>query len=668
MSLLRTIDRDSGHGAIGQVPAAALTVQRRRVSVSTMWRLSIVALVVGMLAAAAFFPAMGNGFLFDDDELILRNPFVTGGLSAENVRWAFSSFHGGNWIPLTWLSHQLDVTTWGLNPAGHHLTSVLLHAGNVALLFAVMRVLTGSVWASALLAVLFGVHPLRVESVVWVSERKDVLSMSFFLFGVGAWRRYAASPGHGRLAVVTALFACGLMAKPMLVTFPFVLLLLDWWPLGRWQGLRGRYGAAGAAGRLLGEKTPLFALAGAASVLALIAQRHAGAMAPLQGVMLGARLGNALVSSVSYLGKTVWPVDLSPLYQHAGRLVPVWQWAGALALVVVITAAAVRAARRQPWFATGWLWFLGTLVPVIGVVQVGVQALADRYTYLPAVGLSLALVWGGVEALRRWPTARPFLVVGSAAVVATLSVATWLQSGVWRDGVTLFTHAVRVEPDNWLAHNNLGKYLIERQRWTEAMGEILAALRLNPGNGMAHYNLAVILAQAGRDQEAIAEYRETLQLEPAFFEALLEIGRLLNTAGKPAEAEPNLAEAVRLKPGDAHARFELGRAVHARGRVEEALQQYSEAQRLEPLLSEAVVNIGRALSSLGRQQEALPWLDLATQMRPDDAVAHCDRALALERLGRYADAEYSLRRAIGLSPDNATALAAIFRISGRLRH
>ena len=646
---------DTMPGAMGAVSRGARIVVAHHILV----------LPLVLLAAAAFSPALSNGFLFDDDELILRNPFVTGGMSAENLRWAFSSFHGGNWIPLTWVSHQSDVMVWGLDPTGHHLTSVLLHGVNVALLFAVMRALTGSVWASVLLAVFFGMHPLRVESVVWVSERKDVLSMTFFLLGVGAWRRYAGSPGPGRLALVTALYACGLMAKPMLVTFPFVLLLLDWWPLGRWEGQRRRFGTLGAAGRLLVEKIPLLVLAGAASVLALIAQRSAGAMAPLQGVPLGARFGNALVSYARYLGKTAWPTDLSPIYQHAGRPVPAWQWAAALVFAAATTVAVVRRARRQPWLAAGWFWYLGTLVPVIGVVQVGVQSMADRYTYLPAVGLTLALVWCGADAVRGRPVAGRFAAAGSAAVIAALSLAAWSQSRVWRDGVTLFAHAVQVEPDNWLARNNLGKYLIERRRWAEADEEIHAALRLNPDNANAHYNMAAILAQAGRDREAIAEYREVLRLEPVFFEALREIGGLLNAAGTPAEAERYLGEAVRLRPGDARARLELGLAVRALGRAEDALRHFVAAQRLDPLQSDAPIAIGRTLTALGRDTEALPWLDLATQMRPGDAVAHCDRALALERLGRYADAEYSLRRSLGLDPGNAAARAALSRVAGR---
>jgi tetratricopeptide (TPR) repeat protein len=438
---------------------------------------------LALLTLAAYLPALHNGFVNLDDGLyVTGNPQVQKGITRAGGAWALTANVANNWHPLTLLSHQLDCQLFGLNPAGHHATSLLLHLVNTLLLFAVLRGMTGAVWRSAAVAALFAVHPAHVESVAWVAERKDVLSAFFWILAMAAWTGYARRPSLGRYLLVALMMILGLMAKPMVVTLPFALLLLDVWPLDR-RGLGWQ--------RLIAEKLPLLALSAAASLVTLRYQRTS--LAPLDLVPWSLRLANAAVSYAAYLGKLLLPRNLAVFYPIP-LAIPAWQVAAAAALLAALTALAVWKARRAPWLLVGWLWFLGTLVPVIGLVQVGRQAMADRYTYLPSIGLFVAVVWGiawGIAALAR--ERRAILFTAAAAAILALAAGTWMQAGYWRDSVALYRHALAATRGNYVAHVGLAKALTARRDWTGAEEQYRAALALRPGLTEARAGLAAVL-------------------------------------------------------------------------------------------------------------------------------------------------------------------------------
>ncbi len=431
---------------------------------------------LALLTLLAFLPVVGNGFVLLDDGLyVTANDQVRQGITREGLAWVWTANVANNWHPLTVLSHMLDVQIFGVRPAGHHLTSLLLHLANVLLLFEVLRRMTGAAWRSAAAAALFAVHPLHVESVAWVAERKDALSAFFWILAMSGYGRYVLRPSMGRYLAVVAAMILGLMAKPMVVTLPFVLLLLDVWPLGR---LRFEPGWGRRLGRLAVEKLPLFGLSAAGSLITLRFQTTS--LADLEVVPWSLRIANAAVSYAAYLGNTLVPRNLAVFYPlqlevSGGRA------AGAFALIAILTALALWRIRKAPWLGVGWLWFLGTLVPVIGLVQVGRQAMADRYTYLPSIGLFLAVCWGLAELARNHAGRRAALGAASLAAILALAFVTRAQVGHWSTSVTLFRHAVEVTRNNYVAHVGLAKALMQEQNWTEAAEHYRAALVLRPG-------------------------------------------------------------------------------------------------------------------------------------------------------------------------------------------
>lgn len=504
-----------------------------------------------LLTWIVYQPVVRHGFVnFDDGLYVTGNRHVQKGLTWEGFLWAWKANVASNWHPLTLLSHMLDCELHGMEAGGHHLTNLLLHLANVWLLFEVLRRMTGAVGPSALVAALFAIHPTHVESVAWIAERKDVLSGFFFVLTLGAWHRWARARRRASYLLAVFLFACGLLSKPMVVTLPCVLLLLDVWPLGRlrpgeirsarelWAGLRP----------LLIEKIPLFALSAASSAVTVYAQQ--GSLATLTAVSLGRRVGNALVSYVAYLGKTFWPAKLAAFYPLPPDI-PLWKALAAGALLAAITGLALWRLRRQPYLAVGWLWFLGMLVPVIGFVQVGRQAMADRYTYLPSIGLFLAVVWGMAELAARWRVPRAALAGGSLAVVAGLSVAAHAQVGTWKDSLTLFRHAIAVTENNYLAH----------------------------------LNVAVSLSRQGDEAGARPHFREVLRLHPNLAEAHAAYATGLRRWGKSAEALPYARRAVGLKPERARYRQMLGLILEDLGRRDEAVAQLRKAVELNPALA-----------------------------------------------------------------------------------
>jgi tetratricopeptide (TPR) repeat protein len=648
-------------------------------------RAGLICVLLGGLTLGVFWPVMQCEFTnFDDPYYVTANPNVLGGLTLENIGWAFRTGYYANWHPLTWLSHMADIELFGGHVGGHHLTSLLFHTANTLLLFWVLNLMTGALGRSALVAALFAVHPLHVESVAWISERKDVLSTCFFMLTIWAYWKYVQSPRskvqsqgtedrgqkledgrqkseasvtqhatrntqqglrstlHAPRFYVLSLFffALGLMSKPMLVTLPFVLLLLDYWPLGRLKlpwfevessmlDVRCSEPPASCPApsllhsptpilRLVLEKAPFFVLAIISSVITYIVQKQGGTTVLLGHIPLSNRLGNAFIAYLRYIGKMVWPSHLAVLYPHPLAW-PVWQVAVAAAVLLGLSWAAIRLARRHPYVAVGWFWYLGTLVPVIGLIQVGEQALADRYTYIPMIGLFIVLAWGIWEIAASWPE-RDFRL-GSVAVlvVMVLAVGTRIQLQYWRTGRVLLEHSLKAGGGSGVIHGNLGVILAEEGNFAEAERHYAEALRLNPGYVRARLGLVMVLAQEGKMAEATNAVRN---MEPAW---------------------------------EAEARRQLGESFLDRMKVSEAIEQYSAAARLDPTNAPIRERLGLTLAQAGKTAEATEQFAALVRLRPD-AQAHYYLALSLVASGQAEQAAEHYREALRLKPDWPEAL------------
>ena len=563
-------------------------------------------LIAAVLFAAtvwAYLPVLHGQFIqLDDPVYVTENYHVRGGLAISGLSWAFRTFQAGNWHPLTWLSHMADVSLWGLNPAGHHLTSLLVHAGNVLLLFLILRGATGGTWRSAAVAALFGVHPLGVESVAWISERKDVLCAFFGFLSLLAYIRYAVKRGRSIYLLSAVFLLLGLMSKPMLVTFPFLFLLMDFWPLERMKKWRGAPDQGGEESRkdsgptrhglmfLLWEKAPFFILVVFFSLITVSAQGHSGAISPIEEWSLSDRLSNAPVSYVRYLLKILWPDRLSVLYPLQPSL-PAWQVLASFALIAMLTALVVFKARRLPFLFLGWFWFLGLLVPVIGLVQVGVQAMADRYTYLPKIGIFIMMVWGGERLLLRFGRRLKVGVVSMVLVIACLINATMNQAGYWQTNESLFVHALEVNPNNVLAHSQVGRERLKEKRFDEAMAHFREAQRLNPP-GAEHIAMqGYVLAARGDKDGARKMFLDAIRQDPASPEGHIQLGFLLIMDGAYTKALGHLRKAVGLVPENPVAHNYLGFALERLGRYEEARRHFKKAVTLKPDYLEAEKNL-----------------------------------------------------------------------------
>jgi tetratricopeptide (TPR) repeat protein len=553
-----------------------------------------------------------HGFVnYDDDDYVTANPVVLRGLTWDGVAWAFTTEQAINWHPLTWLSHMLDVQLYGLDAGAHHLTNLLLHILNTLLLFGLLHRMTGALGRSAFVAGLFAVHPLHVESVAWLAERKDVLSTLFWMLTLWAYVGYVKRPGLRRYCVALLLFTLGLMAKQMLVTLPFVLLLLDFWPLGRLR--MGSEPAGGwafsrdgwaTAVRLVREKLPLLALSIASSIVTFVVHRRGGAVIILSAIPLKLRVENALVSYVVYIEKMLWPARLAVLYPYAQSLPGLWV-AGALAVLIGISVAVIWAGPRRPYLAVGWFWYLGTLVPVIGLIQVGNQSMADRYTYIPLIGLFIMVAWGVPDLLARWPLRRialPRFTLPAAAMVVILACAIAARSQVeyWEDSTTLWTRALAVTTENDIAQNNLGAALADQGNVDEAIMHYSEALRIKPDYADAHNNLGVALDDQGKVDEAIAHYSVALRIRPHYADAHINLGVSLGEQRKIDEAIAQFNEALRIKPDSAKAHNNLGVALASQGKIDEAIDHFTEALRIKPDYADAHKNLERALDGRGR--------------------------------------------------------------------
>ena len=543
------------------------------------------ALVLGVYWQAGEFEFVN----IDDIDYVYRNPHVLQGLTKEGVAWALTTFDAANWHPLTWLSHMADVEMFGLDAGWHHRMNVVIHLLNTALLFLVLRGMTGGLWQSAFAAGLFGVHPLHVESVAWVAERKDLLSAMFWILAMGAYLRYVRRPDAGRYILVAACLALGLMCKPMPVTLPFALLLLDWWPLDRFSP--GPFSLKEAF-RLFREKIPLLALSAASCAITYIAQAEGGAVKVLGSVPIGMRLSNAAVSLVTYLAKTAWPASLAVFYPHPASVqadIPAWQIVGSILLLAGFSFLAIRQGRRRPYLAVGWLWYLGTMVPVIGLVQVGAQALADRYTYIPLIGIFLIAAWGIPDALSGWRIRKEALAVAAVAALMALSVAAWNQAATWHDNLSLFGRAVRVTEKNWLAWNNLGVVYEKAGQPEKAVAYYLEAVRVRPDYAYGWYNLGALYGKSGLMQQAIDCYRMTVRFDPEFADAWNNLGAAYSVPGSYQEAAAYYQEAVRVRPGYASAWYNLGMIHVMLNRPETVLEIVHRLRRLDPALADRLM-------------------------------------------------------------------------------
>ena len=653
----------------------APTIASAPVMAQSRFPVWLMAALLALVTMALYWPATGHDFVnYDDDEYVLDNTHVTSGLTWEDARWAFRSGYAANWHPVTWLSHMLDCQMFGLNPWGHHLTNVLLHALNAALVFALLRQMTGATWRSLLVAALFAVHPLRVESVAWVAERKDVLSACFGLLALVFYARYARQrsvvaspetkagvvpalgPRPARLDYGLALFflALGLMSKPMLVTWPLVMLLLDYWPLERFK--------PGSVWRLVREKIPFFALAAATSVVTFVVQ--GGAMTMGENFPLGVRSGNALISYCRYLGKLFWPRGLGVFYPHPEHWPPA-KVLLASGVILGISMLLFAQRRRSPFLLMGWLWFVGMLVPVIGLVQVGDQAMADRYTYLPSLGLLILAIWGAYELTQRWRYAVVALSVAGWAAIVLCLVLTRQQLGHWKDSETLFRHALEVTENNHIAHNNLGNALEKKGQIDEAIRQFQEALRLKPDDALSHNNLGSALEKKGQTDEAISQYQEALRLKPDLALAHHNLGLALAEKGRNDEAISQYQEAIRLKPYYADPHYNLGIALGKKGRNDEAVSQYQEAIRLKPYYAAPHNNLGNALVRKGQTDEAIRQYQEALCLKPDYIEAHYNLANVLYMKGQIDEAIRQYHEVIRLKPGGADAHnnlgAALFR-------
>jgi tetratricopeptide (TPR) repeat protein len=647
-----------------------------------------------------YWPVLNAEFInFDDNVYIIDNLNIQRGLTLENVIWAFTNTSAGFWQPLTWLSHMLDCQLFGLNPGGHHLTSLFFHLANTLLLFWVLKRMTGRPWASIFVAALFALHPLHVESVAWVSERKDVLSTFFWILTMGTYLRYVEQPGIHRYLLVLLSFTLGLMSKTMLVTLPFVLLLLDYWPLGRFlfkqdsrSSLLPRAGIAHNQGlsllHLVREKIPLWILSGTWCVLTFFAEKSVGAIDPLGNIPLGIRLANAISSNGFYLERMIWPRNLAVYYPYPD-MIPLLQVIMSGLLLVGLSFIVIRYALSHPYLFVGWFWYLGTLVPVIGLVPVGSHAMADRYTYVPLIGLFIMIAMGLPDLLKEWRHQKIVMTVSAGLVLSFLGLASRQQVSLWHNSITLFEHTLTVTAKNFIIHNNLGIALAQQGKIQEAMfhysqalrikpdyadahinlGNFLAqqgkiqeaaahytqALRSNPNSWQGHYSLAGLQAQQGKIQEAISSYSRALQIEPDFAEAHYILGIILTQQGNNQEAIAHYTQALQIKRDYAEAHNNLAQLLERQGKIHEAITHYQQTLRFKPDYAGAHYNLGNLLFQQGKIQEAAHHYSHALQINPNSAEIHNNLGNALAQEGKIQEATSHFTQALQINPNFAEA-------------
>ncbi len=620
----------------------------------------IICLLLVVATLAVYWQVLDNDFVnYDDNEYVTENIHVQKGVTFDSLTWAFTSSHSDNWHPLTWISHMIDCQLYGLNARGHHLTSLLFHVANTLLLLLVLVRMTGSLWQSSFVAALFALHPLHVESVAWVAERKDVLSTFFMMLTVWAYILYVKKREVKRYLLVVLFFVLGLMSKPMLVTLPFILLMLDFWPLGRLCLLHDtRYVVTGQHTnertdifRLVLEKVPFFALAVGSSVVTFIVQERGGAMEALKTYSLQTRIVNAFVAYIEYIMSMIWPVKLAVLYPHPGNSLPLWKGVVAGVALVLITILVIRKARKIPYLAVGWLWYVVTLIPVIGIVQVGLQAMADRYTYITLIGLFVIIAWGAKDLLSKWLYRKMCLGTLAAILLPVLMVLTWKQVQNWENSITLFKHTLKHTSNNLVIHNNLGNAFDKQDRTEEAIEQYYQALRIMPDYEKAHYNLGIAFDKQDRTEEAIEQYYQALRLKPDYAEAHNNLGNAFDKQDRTEEAIEHFLQALRLRPDYAKAHYNLGNALGKHGRTEEAIEHYFQVLRIKPDYVDVHNNLAVALVRKGNIKEAIVHFREELRINPDFAQAHYNLGVAYGSSGMHKEAIEAYKHVIRIDPD-----------------
>jgi tetratricopeptide (TPR) repeat protein len=662
-------------------------------------RVLMISLFLAAATLAAFWQVSRCEFInIDDTEYVTQNSHIQNGITMEGIRWAFTTQHASNWHPLTWLSHMLDVQLFGLNARGHHLTNLFFHIANTLLLFLVFHRMTKEIWQSAFVAALFALHPLHVESVAWVAERKDVLSTFFWMLTLGAYLWYAERPGLPRYLSVVLFFALGLTAKPMLVTLPFVLLLLDFWPLHRFEQMKPAPGSRPGAREpapeergkgkskkkravkdavesaqpaktapaepayswalirpLLWEKIPLFALTLLSIVVTYIVQLQAGSVKSIEAYPLGVRISNAIVSYIFYIAKMIWPNDLAVLYPHPG-FGPLWQVAGAALLLVAATFMAIRGAKRFPYLPVGWLWYVGTLVPVIGLVQVGIHARADRYSYVPLIGLFIITAWGIPDLLKGWRHRKEAIAALSALSLACLFTVTWTQVGYWRNSITLFDHTLNVTDHNSLILNNRGSVYSRLGHYTRAIEDFSRAIEIDPKDTVAYYNRGVAYFGLGNVKPAIDDFSRAIDLNPIYAEYYYNRATAYTRLGETNQAMVDFNRAIEINPKFDDAYFNRG-LIHARrGDYSQALVDFDRAIELNPRIAETYYTRGIVRARLGDFRQAIEDFNRSIEINPNSAKAYYSRGAAHNSLGNRRQASEDLKSAARLGHEDARNL------------
>ncbi len=610
----------------------------------------IICLFLVVATLAVYWQVLDNDFvILDDDVYVTENAHVHKGVTFDGLTWAFTSSHSSNWHPLTWISHMIDCQLYGLNPRGHHITGLLFHVANTLLLLLILVRMTGALWQSSFVAAFFALHPLHVESVAWVAERKDVLSTFFMMLTLWVYTIYVKKGGIKRYLLVVLFFVLGLMSKPMLVTLPFILLMLDFWPLGRLcpshdtrNVVTGQQTDEGPnVFRLLWEKIPFFALAVASSVVTFIVEERVSGVKLHETYSLQTRIINAFVAYIEYIVNMVWPVKLVVVYPHPGSSLPLWKGVVAGLALVLITILVIRKARKIPYITVGWFWYIVTLIPVIGIVQVGLQAMSDRYTYITLIGLFVIIAWGANDLLSKWLYRKICLGTLAAIILPVLIVLTWKQVQYWEDSITLYKHTLKHTSNNFIIYNNLGKVYNDSGKYKEAIEAYKQSTRIAPDYAMAHSNLGVSYNDLGKYKEAIEACRKAIWINPDYAKAYFNLSVAYGESGKYEEAIEACRKAIEIDPDYAMAHSNLGVAYGVLGMYKEAIEKFKQAIEIDPDDVMAHSNLGYAYLSSSMHKEAIEAYKQAIGIEPDSAKAHfglgyaCvlsnDRDLALEQ-------------------------------------
>ena len=653
-------------------------------------KIAMIYIFLAVVTLLAFWQVNQSDFIsFDDGVYITKNSYIQNALTIDGIIWAFTTNYQGNWHPLTWISHMLDIQLFGLNPHWHHLISLLLHITNTLLLFFVLHRMTKAPWQSAFVAALFALHPLHVESVAWVAERKDVLSTFFWMLTMGAYSYYVEHPGFRRYFFVLLFFVLGLMAKPMLVTLPFVLLLLDYWPLQRFQEIKSDYKVKTEAFKsmtsdkqkkkskkkdaaavketlevktpadpeykwsliypLFLEKIPLFALTVLSSIVTYIAQHRGGAVQSLAALNLNSRFTNAVVSYIRYIGKMIWPDNLAYFYPYP-KLLQLWQISGAVLILIAITLMVFLAAKRLQYLTMGWLWYVGTLVPVIGLVQIGGQAMADRYTYIPLIGLFIMVAWGIPTLLSTLLYREKLLIALSTLTLTCFFIVSWTQVGYWQNSLTLYSRAVNVTDDNYVAYASRGSVYGNRGDYKQSIEDLDRAIKINPNYAAAYNDRATSYYALGKYKQAIIDYDMAIKINPNYAAVYNDRGNAYKNLGKYEQAIADYNKAIDINPKLASAYHNREIVYAILGNQKQAIAGYGATIEIYPKDADVYYARGNATAILGKYKQAIIDYDMAIKIHPNYAAVYNDRGNAYKNLGKYEQAIADYNRAIDINP------------------